>query len=75
MVSSRLTYGILTWWFYHYHLDKIQNRIIRIITHNKYNAQTKSLIKALDLLTVSDLFNLNCLKCIYKLKKVASLFS
>ena len=68
MVLSRLTYGILTWFFYHYRLDKIQNRIIRIITHSKYNAQTKPLFKALDLLTISDLFNLNCLKFVYKFK-------
>ena len=68
MVLSRLSYGILTWDFYHYRLDKIQNRIIRIITHSKYNAQTKPLFKALDLLTISDLFNLNCLKFVYKFK-------
>ena len=66
---SWLTYGILTcFFFYRYRLDKIQNRIIRIITHSKYNAQTKPLFKALDLLTISDLFNLNCLKFVYKFK-------
>ena len=58
--------------FYHYRLDVIQNRIIRIIIHSKYNAQTMPLFRALNLLTITDLFNLNCLKFVYKFKNKKS---
>ena len=34
MVQSRLRYGILAWGFYYYRLEKIQNRIIRIISRS-----------------------------------------
>ena len=68
MVQSRLTYGILAWVFYHYHLEKIQNRIIGIISHRKYNAPTRPISKAFELLTINDLFSLNCLRCLYNYK-------
>ena len=68
MVQSRLTYGILAWGFYYYRLEKIQNRIIRVISRSKYNAPTKPIFKALDLLTINDLFSLNCLRFLYNYK-------
>ena len=69
MVQSRLLYGALAWGFYHYRLDKIQNRIIRIISLSKYNAPSKPIFKAYELLTLNDLFNLVCLKFVYNYKK------
>ena len=68
MVQSRLTYGILAWGFYYYRLEKIQNRIIRIISRSKYNAPTKPIFKVFDLLTINDLFNLNRLRFLYNYK-------
>ena len=68
MVQSRLTYGILAWGFYYYRFEKIQNRIIRIISRSKYNAPTKPIFKVFDLLTINDLFNLNCLRFLYNYK-------
>ena len=68
MVQSRLTYGILAWGFYHYRLEKIQNRIIRIISRSKYNAPTRPIFKAFELLTMHDLFSLNCLRFLYNYK-------
>ena len=68
MVQSRLTYGILAWGFYHYRLEKIQNRIIRIISRSKYNAPTRPIFKAFELLTIHDLFSLNCLRFLYNYK-------
>ena len=68
MVQSRLTYGILAWGFYHYRLEKIQNRIIRIISRSKYNAPTRPIFKAFKLLTIHDLFCLNCLRFLYNYK-------
>ena len=60
MVQLRLTYGILAYGFYHYHLEKILNRIIRIISLSKFIAPTKPTFKAFDLITMNDLFSLNC---------------
>ena len=68
MVQSRQTYGILAWGFYHYRLEKIQNRIIRIISRSKYNAPTRPIFKAFELLTIHDLFSLNCLMFLYNYK-------
>ena len=68
MVQSRLTYGILAWGFYYYRLEKIQNRIIRIISRSKYNAPTRPIFKAFDPLTINDLFSLNCLRFLYNYK-------
>ena len=68
MVQSRLTYGILAWGFYHYRLEKIQNRIIRIISRSKYNAPTRPIFKDFELLTINDLFSLNCLRFLYNYK-------
>ena len=62
MVQSILTYGILAWGFYYYRLEKIQNRIIRIIS------RSKPIFKAFDLLTINDLFSLNCLRFLYNYK-------
>ena len=62
MVQPRLTYGILAWGLYHYRLEKIQNRIIRIISRSKYNAPTRPIFKTLELLTLHDFFSLNCLR-------------
>ena len=68
MVQSRRTYDILTWVFFHYRLEKIQNRIIRIISRSKYNAPTRPIFKAFELLPINDLFSLNCLKFLYNYK-------
>ena len=59
MVQSRLTYGNLAWGLYHYHLEKIQNRIRRIISRSKYNAPTRAIFKAFEL------FSLNFLRFFY----------
>ena len=49
-------------------IEKVQKKSIRIITCSKYNAHTEPLLKNLQLLKVSDLFQLNILKFFYKLK-------
>ena len=68
MVQSRLTYGFLAWGFCYYRLEKIQNRIIRVMSRSKYNAPTKPIFKAFDLLTINDLFSLNYLRFLYNCK-------
>ena len=60
MVGSVLNYGILTWGFTHSRLNKIQKRVLRIITCRKYNVHTEPLFTALDIL------KLNALKFYFK---------
>ena len=47
-------------------LSKLQKRAVRIITCNKYNAHTESILKYLGLLKVNDIFTLQCLKFYFK---------
>ena len=68
MVLSRLTNCILAWGFNYQRLIKIQNRFMRIIANSKYNAHTEPLFKSLDLLNIQKLFDLNCLKFVYRFK-------
>ena len=71
MVQSRLTYCILAWGFNYQRLIKIQKRFMRIITLSKYNAHTGPIFKSLDLLNMKGLFDLSCLKFVYKFKKLS----
>ena len=50
-------------------LVKIQKRFMRIISLNKYNAHTEPLFKLLELLSIKHLFDLSCLKFVYKFKQ------
>ena len=71
MVQSRLTYCILACGFNYQRLIKIQKRFMRIITLSKYNAHTGPIFKSLDLLNMKGLFDLSCLKFVYKIKKLS----
>ena len=66
LVNSHLLYGILVWGYECHRLEKIQKRIIRIITVSKYNAHTEPLLKALDLLKLKDMLNLSSLKFYFR---------
>ena len=69
MVQSRLTYCILAWGFNYQRLVKIQKRFMRIIANSKYNAHTEPPFKSLELLNIQRLFDLNCLKFVYRFKQ------
>ena len=45
MVQSRLTYGILAWWFEYQRFVKLQKRLMRIITLSTYNTHREPLWK------------------------------
>ena len=62
MAHSHLNYGILAWGFECSRISRIQKKIIRNITRAKYNAHTGPLFKAMNILAVEDMFNLNALK-------------
>lgn len=66
LVCSLLNYGILVWGFVSNRLEKLQKKIIRIISNSKFNAHTEPLFKRLNLLKVKDLFKLNVLKFYFK---------
>ena len=65
MAHSHLNYGILAWGFECSRIFKIQKKIIRNVTCSKYNAHTDPLFKAMNILKVEDMFNLNALKFFY----------
>ena len=50
-------------------LEKIQKRFMRIISLSKYNAHTEPILKSLESLSIKNLFDLCCLKFVYKFKK------
>ena len=69
MVQSRLTYGILAWGFEYQRFIKLQKRFLRIISLSNYNAHTEPIFKRLEIITIKNIFDLNCLKFVYNYKK------
>ena len=69
LAQSRLTYCILAWGFNYQRIVKIQRRFMRIISLNRYNTHTEPLFKWLKLLSIKYLFDLSCLKFVYKFKQ------
>ena len=65
-MQSHLNYAILTWGYSCNRLEKLQKRLIRIISRSKYNAHTEPLLKQLELLKLSDLLELSALKFYFK---------
>ena len=45
---------------------KLQKRTVCIMTNSKYNAHTETLFKELEMLKVSDIFDVQCMKFWYK---------
>ena len=71
---SYMSYGILLWGplINKYHFDQIikkQKRAIRIIKNVKYNAHTDPLFKELQILSVSEIINLETSKLMYNVFK------
>ena len=69
MVQTRLTYGILAWGFEYQRFIKLQKRFLRIISLSNYNAHTEPIFKRLEIMTIKNLFDLDCLKFVYNYKK------
>ncbi len=68
LILSHLHFGILAWGYQSDRIFKLQNKVIHSIYISKYNAHTEPLIKSLNLLKVSDILQLQLLKCYYKYK-------
>ena len=68
LILPHLQYAILCWGFKSSRLFKLQKRAMRIITCSKYNAHTDPIFKKLNLLKLSDLYNVSVLKFYHKFK-------
>ena len=66
LIHSHLNYAILTWGYKCNRLNKLQKRLIRVVTSSKYNAHTDPLFKITQILKLQDLLNLNALKFYYR---------
>ena len=66
MIYPHINYGLLVWGYQCSRITKIQKRAIRVITCSNYNAHTEPLLKALEILRVSDVLHLNAMKFYYK---------
>ena len=62
LMHSYLNYAILTWGYKCNRLNKLQKRLIRVVTYSKYNAHTHPLFKNTQILKLQDLLDLNALK-------------
>ena len=62
LILSHLQFGITCWGFEWNRIFKLQKRALRIMTNNKYNAHTEPLFKELEMLKVSDIFDVQCMK-------------
>ena len=65
-ILYHLQFGITCWGFEWYRIFKLQKRTLRIMTNSKYNAHNEPLLKELEMLKVSDIFNVQCMTFWYK---------
>ena len=68
LILPHLQYAILCWGFKSSRLFKLQKRAMRIITSSKYNAHTDPIFKKLNLMKLSDIYNVSILKFYHKFK-------
>ena len=66
LILSHLQFGITCWGFEWNRIFKLQKRALRIMTNSIYNAHTEPLFKELEMLKVSDMFDVQCMKFWYK---------
>ena len=66
LILSHLQFGITCWGFEWNRIFKLQKRALRIMENSKYNAHTETLFKELEMLKVSDIFNVQGMKFWYK---------
>ena len=67
LIGSQINYGILLWGNNSDRIYKLQKRVVRILSRNKYNAHTEPIFKELKILKISDTLKLQVLKFYYKL--------
>ena len=68
LVLPHLQYSILCWGYNPGRVTILQKRAIRLISGSKYNAHTEPIFKKLNLLKLTDIFDISVLKFYFKLK-------
>jgi hypothetical protein len=66
LILSHLQFNITAWGFESKRIFKLQKRAIRTICNTRYNAHTGPLFKQLNILKITDIFNIQCLKFWYR---------
>ena len=62
LILPHVYYGNLLWGFNHSNILKLQKTAVRVICNAKYNAHSSMLFKRLNILKVTDVHKLKCLK-------------
>ena len=68
LIVSHINYGLMLWGYSCGRIEKLQKKVVRIISLSKYNAHTEPILKHLKLLKISDILKLQTLKLYYKFK-------
>ena len=68
LILSHLQFGITCWGFEWNRIFKLQKRAVRIMTMSKYNSHTEPIFKELNILKITDIFKIQCMKFWYKFK-------
>ena len=68
LILSHLNFGLLSWGSSTNRIFKLQKKAVRSIAKAKYNSHTEPLFQLLNLLKISDLYQLKLLKFYFKLR-------
>ena len=63
LILSHIQFGVACWGFEWGRLAKLKKRAVRIITNSKLTAHKEPLFKDLHLLRITDIFDVQCMKC------------
>ena len=66
LILPHINYGITLWGHKSSRLVKLQKKAIRVLSKSKYNAHTEPILKKESLLSIDDIYHLNCLKFYHK---------
>ena len=66
LISSHLQFGIRCWGFEWKIIFKLPKPALRIMTNSIYNAHTEPLFEELEMLKVTNIFDVQCMKFWYK---------
>ena len=66
LILPHLNYGVTSWGYTYDRIQKLQKKLVQIISVSKYNAHTEPLFKSLKLLKIEHILKLQDLKLYYK---------
>ena len=68
LIESHTNYCILLWGTNYDKIFKLQKQAIRTISLNHFKVHTSPLFKSMNLLDIGDIYQLQLIKCYYKVK-------